>query len=329
MAKAVFKTSHGFTVGVAQLGIHGDGRGSVGQQMHDGDTAIVDPAGNLSVRFLGVDAPEVSFTLPEGAAQASDSRPGEAMFVQISDPKWEDFLSDPLGAAHGPIELEKGLREYLEPKVGPGAATNHAELARAATLALRAEVEKDIAELGQDRESFSFFLAFATEVMDGYGRFLCFINRNQQAPPRPPSYNERLLRQGQVTPYFIWPNLDPYRKQTSLSDAVPKPRSVVPEGAPSTAKQPLDDAREWVRTARTQHLGLWNEKEPLRLSPFELRFLARRTPPDRWVIDLSAGDDRLLAPQLYHLIANPEDRLFVPDPYVPLFVTKGWKKVES
>jgi hypothetical protein len=45
------KTQRGFTVGHAGLGQHGTRRGTVKQQVHDGDTVIVDPAGNLSVRF--------------------------------------------------------------------------------------------------------------------------------------------------------------------------------------------------------------------------------------------------------------------------------------
>lgn len=97
----------------------------------------------------------------------------------------------------------------------------------------------------------------------------------------------------------------------------------------SAAKQPLDDARSWVRQARDQKLGIWDSNKPLRLQPSELRFLARRSPPDRWVIDLSAGDDQLHQPQLYYCIRNPEDRLFVPEQYVPLFKEKGWKTVEA
>ena len=45
----------------------------------------------------------------------------------------------------------------------------------------------------------------------------------------------------------------------------------------------------------------------------------------RWVIDLSAGDDLLRDPQSYYLIPNEEDRLFVPEEYVALFVGKGWQ----
>jgi hypothetical protein len=61
----------------------------VRQQTHDGDTAIVDPRGNLSVRFLGVDAPEISFTLPDAAVQVPDRRPDEAVFIDISDQRWD------------------------------------------------------------------------------------------------------------------------------------------------------------------------------------------------------------------------------------------------
>jgi hypothetical protein len=62
----------------------------------------------------------------------------------------------------------------------------------------------------------------------------------------------------------------------------------------------------------------------LRLLPFELRYLSSRKPPHRWVIDLSANDAKLLAPELYYTIENPEDRLFVPDEYRELFESAGW-----
>jgi hypothetical protein len=46
------------------------------------------------------------------------------------------------------------------------------------------------------------------------------------------------------------------------------------------------------------------------------------------VIDLSAADDRLLAPQ-HGRIERPEDRLFVPPAFVALFETQGWRTVRS
>lgn len=75
----------------------------------------------------------------------------------------------------------------------------------------------------------------------------------------------------------------------------------------------------------TTSRGLFAAADPLRLLPFELRFLARRQPRDRWVIDLGGDSDRLIAPQRYLTITNPEDPLFIPAEYVPLFADRGWR----
>src|SRR5205823_7865846 len=145
--------------------------------------------------------------------------------------------------------------------------------------------------------------------MDGYGRLLCYLNRDQpqkaQPSPRPKSYNERLLAAGQVSPYFIWPNLDPYRRAAALPDSVPAPGSVAPPGTAATHRRALDEARGSVAAARAAGLGVYGAADPLRLYPFELRFLSRRKPPERWVIDLSAGDDLIHAPQRYYRIEHP------------------------
>jgi hypothetical protein len=34
----------------------------------------------------------------------------------------------------------------------------------------------------------------------------------------------------------------------------------------------------------------------------------------------------LIKPQKYYIVANIEDRLFIPEEYVPLFVEAGWKR---
>jgi hypothetical protein len=62
-------------------------------------------------------------------------------------------------------------------RVGAGAAANHARLGTAATGALRELVRGDVAVLGQTEATFRFFCAFAHEVMDGFGRLLCFLKR--------------------------------------------------------------------------------------------------------------------------------------------------------
>jgi endonuclease YncB( thermonuclease family) len=320
VAKAIFQLKSGRTAGVALLGLHGDVAGSVDQETHDGDTVNVQADGNFGVRFLGVDAPEISFTLP--------GHPDD--FQSIDSDGWKAFLADPFAAEFGAFDppLAAELRAHLEAQTGEGTAENHARLAKAAQEALKAMIKEDIQALGVDATKFRFFLAFANEVMDGYGRMLCYLNRDQKTepPPRPKSYNERLLAAGNVTPYFIWPNLDPYKRPfPSLVDAVPEPGSAVPAGAPAEATKLLEDARASVRAARENHLGVFEQADPLRLLPFELRFLARRKPPDRWVIDLGAGDAVIHKPQQYPSIANLEDRLFVPAEYVPLFVSKGWQ----
>jgi endonuclease YncB( thermonuclease family) len=324
--KAIDQTRSGLTVGYAGLGLYGDAPGSPRRQVHDGDTitvraASVDPediTGNFGVRFLGVDAPEISFPLP-----------GESGFTALSDARWAEFLGDPFADHHGRFDppLRSGLIEYLESRVGEGAAENHRKHAEAAEDALEEEVAKDLEALDKTPEAFRFFLVFAYEVMDRYGRFLCYINRLQPNPnepePRPRSYNERLLAAGMVNPYFIWPNVDPFRTAGSLVEAV-----VPPGGAAALASghNALSEARASVRDARDELTGVFDGEDPLRLQPFEVRFLSRREPPNRWVIDLGKDDDVLIQPQEYHTLPNIEDRLFVPEEHVPLFVEKGWRR---
>jgi len=47
-----------------------------------------------------------------------------------------------------------------------------------------------------------------------------YINRDQPSPnnpvPRPSRYNERLWVAGKVNPYFIWPNINPFRPQPTM-----------------------------------------------------------------------------------------------------------------
>jgi endonuclease YncB( thermonuclease family) len=320
MAKAIFTLMSGLKVGRAALGAHGDVAGSIRQQAHDGDTIIVDPDGNLGLRFLGVDAPEVSFTLP-----------GSQTFVSIANPRWTEFLTNPFAPEYGPFDppLADGLVGHVLAGIGADTAPNHARLAKEAERALENVMLADVAVLGQTPETFRLFCSFATEVMDGYGRLLCYVNRDQpdreDPEPRPKSYNERVLALGLVTPYFIWPNLDPYKRQKRLVDAVPAPGSLAPEGVGAEERRSFDEARQSVKDARAAGLGVFSPADPLLLHPFELRFLSRRKPPERWVLDLDAGDDLLRPPQTYHEIDNPEDRLFVPEEYVPLFSAKGWR----
>ena len=304
MAQAIRKTADGFSVGFARLGRRGDGRGSPGQQIYDGDTARVEADGNLGVRLLGVDAPELAFTLPEQAAEAVDRRLGER-FVQLTDPRWEEFLSDPF--PDGP-RLRRELREHLEPRVGPGTAANHAEFARAAKAALRAEVERDLEEVGGDRGSFASSWPSPRRSWtgtDGCSASSTAIRRDR--PARPPT-TSACSRRATCCPASSG------RTSTRFAAG---PRSWTPyrARAPGPAR---GAACGRPRRPRTRARPVAYD-DPLRLAPFELRFLGRGAPPDRWLIDVAARDDRLLAPQLYPRVERPEDRLFVGAAYVPLF----------
>jgi len=312
MAKAIEQLKSGLIVGHAGLGFRGGVTGSVRQQVHDGDTINVRALGNFGVRFLGVDAPEISFKLP-----------GEEGFTGLSDIKWERYLRDPFTNWPHESRLDEDLIDYLKAKIKPGVAMNQYRHATQAEDELEKEVSSDLEDLGQSEKEFQFFLAFAYEIMDRYGRLLCFINRYQPEGERPLTYNERLLQAGVSSPYFIWPNINPFREKKPLVNAVIEPKKAKEEAQRDAM---LRKAREGFRRARREGRGIFSSGDPLQLEPFEVRFLADQRRPTRWVIDLSKNDDILIKPQKYHTIRNQEDRLFIPEEYVLLFIEKDWKR---
>jgi hypothetical protein len=279
----------------------------------DGDTLGTQLDGTGSVRFLGVDAPEKSFEQPLGGAPPLNSA------------LWEQFLTNPFAPGLPASSLDPQLIQHLQARVGAGAAANHHRHAVAAGDALQALVQGDIGVMGQTPDQFGFFVAFSYEVFDRFGRFLAFVNRNQPnanvPAPRPPSYNERMLQLGRVLPYFIWPNIDPFREVPTIAEAV------LPPGTANQAagQGDLKRARDFVKAARAAGLGVFDPADPLRFEAFEIRYLGRGESPNRAVIDLSRNDDVLLRPQSYFTIPNPEDRLFIPSEFVPLFAARGWR----
>ncbi|MFG3443034.1 thermonuclease family protein [Nonomuraea sp. NPDC047897] len=317
MAKAIEQPVPGITVGHGLLARRNGVAQPVDRIVHDGDTINIAADGNFGVRLLGVDAPEVSFELPRNPALPDFPRG----FVAIEHPAWTTFLTDPFAEGFPPLALRSALHRDLLARLGPDAAANHARHAAPATRALKDMIAGDLAEQGHTEASFKLRLAFAHEILDRYGRLLCYVNREQRDRPRPDPYNERLLAAGHVVPYFIWPNVDPFvRQEGRVADAVPPPgagRAVGEAGA-------LGRAREAVRAARASGLGLWEHGAPLAVLPFELRFLAQRRAPDRYVLDLSDDARELLHPQTYFRVPAPEDRLFVNPEHAPLFREKGW-----
>lgn len=304
------------TTGFAMSGLINGHAGTPAEAVHDGDTVSVRLDGNVGLRLLGIDTPEISFSLPG------------ASFLPIEDPQWNDFLADPLSDRWGPMmqPVSDRLRAWITARTGRNAADAHRVHAIAAREEFRKLVEHDQREMGQTPESFRYYMNFGFEIMDGYGRLLCSLNRSQpnanQPTRRPPSYNLRMLESGRAFPYLIWPNVNPFDRPQFIDNAV------IPPGMAKSmadADSELTRIRAAVREARARHLGVYDMSNPLLLEPFELRNLCRRVVATRYLIDLTSDSNCLIAPADYTTVPHPEDRLWIPEIYVPLFEKAGWK----
>jgi endonuclease YncB( thermonuclease family) len=321
MAKAIFNPN-GFTRGFSLLPKHGDRTATVREAVHDGDTVTVEADGSFSIRLLGVDTPEVSFEFPKLPGD-----PRSETFRSITE--FQQYLSDPFnpdfqGSQAYEKQLGDKLLRYLKPKLNSQTASNHHEYAIAAQRELERIIEFDVNERIYQGEKFRFFMAFAYEIMDRYGRFLCYVDRDNKPIEREGrlTYNEKMLKSGLAIPYFIWPNINPFRKQGSLLEAVPAPEKF--KDFVNKDKR-TKIVRNFVKDARSDGIGVFDKQNPLILMPFELRYLARRSKPDRYVLDMSKNTPKLLKPTDYYLIPNEEDRLFVDEHFVQLFQKKGYQ----
>lgn len=185
-----------FKTGQFKLGWWGAKPGSTKQDTHDGDTVSLSTPLNFSSRFLGIDAPEVSFTIRT-----------KSTFVGIGNQKWKDFWTSGTWKTGG---FDPGLIAHLQTRIGSGVgvAENHETLARIAEDELETMIDADWSA-SDSAVDFNFFLAFGHEVLDGYGRMLCYMNADRDNFTAPAaahelSYNERLLETGAVVPYFIF-----------------------------------------------------------------------------------------------------------------------------
>jgi hypothetical protein len=226
MPNALRTTRQGFIVAQAFLA---QGK-SVKQAVHGGDTVSISPNSFLNTRLLGVDTPEVSFSLPS-----------ETTFPSIGGERWAGFLDDPFAPGLPAFDprLPDALRAHLLGAVGSGCAPTTFVHAKAAEAELQDLIQADVDDSGGSVAELGLFLAFAHDVIDRYGRLLAFVHRDDPvAQPRP--YNEHLLAGGVALPYFIWPNVAPFIREAD----VPEPG--VPIGGAH-----LDAARNAVATART------------------------------------------------------------------------------
>jgi len=309
--------SRNLKLGQAGIGKWGQNIGSVNQVVHDGDTVNTLLLKNLGVRFLGIDTPEISFQLP-----------GEENFTNLSNQKWNDLFQGPWKAG---LPIGPGLLNYLEDPSRIGVnrtdvGTNHHDLAKKAEGSLQQIIQDELNASRLPKEDFLFFLAFAHEFLDGYGRLLAYMNSDRvnypnEALPDERTYNERQLESGWAIPYFIWPNVQPFLEVKPFSQG-----NVNPAGfwALINGANKLNTARQYVVNARANGSGIFDPTNPIRVMPFELRFICRKTGPERYLIDLTdVGGNTLLHPEKYYLV-NPEDRLFISDDYVPVFESFGW-----
>ena len=304
-----------------KLAMWGAKRGTPGQVVHDGDTVGLNTALNFSSRFLGVDTPEISFTI-----RTKDD------FVPVGSPKWVTFWTS---GEWKNMPLKAALRKHLIGRIGDGSkvAANHDKLAKQAKATLTQLIEADLArsgKTGDKRGEFEFFLAFSYEFLDQYGRMLCYLNAERSvfsAPEEanPLSYNERLLATGAAVPYFIFPNLQPFLGGQPFAAASLAPKAFWKSIKGATR---LQQARAAVANARSTGQGVFAPSDRLILLPYELRYLARAGSqgPDRFVIDLGqAGGNKISKPEKYFSIARIEDRLFIAKEFMPLFVLNGWQ----
>jgi endonuclease YncB( thermonuclease family) len=296
--------------------------GGPAKAVYDGDTLRAIFPGTQGLRFLGCDTAEMAYAVPTSPTAFKGNQ-------KIGGPLWDAYLTDPLAPGAWPAFPGAGLHPVTETRLraatGPGCAANHARHADRAKQALIDIMTEDQMALGIPDDAFRLFAVIAHEVLDGYGRPLVFVNTEEKDPARRPklTYNERLIARGAAAPFFIWPNVDPFRERPRITDAALPPPDM--RRAARTGK--LARSRADAAAARAAGLGIWDPADPLRLLPYELRMLGDRRLPSRWVIDLSAPDDdaTLYPPEAYPLIPNPEDRLFIPEEYVPLFAAKGWR----
>jgi endonuclease YncB( thermonuclease family) len=318
--KAISISQQGFKIGNGKLGKWGAGTGSVKQIVHDGDTVSTLLDNNLSVRFLGIDTPEVSIPLPADPNN----------FEAISGAKWDAFFTS--GDWKKDLVCEANLMAYLTNLIGNGAgiAKNHADHAKDSTKALEKIIQDDVTLSGKTKETFDFFMAYGFDVLDSFARLLCYLNSDMAnfanpadaASIKKKSYNERQLENGAALPYFIFPNIQPFINIKPFSQATITPNNF---WILITQAWKLNAARDFVKQARQNKLGIYNAAKPLILAPHELRFIGRQTSPDRFVVDLSQPfTNQLLRPEKYFTITNPEDRMHIPKEYVPMFEKYGW-----
>lgn len=326
MAGSIFSvSSSGFKYGQTKFANRSNSRASTAQITHDGDTVSVSTDANLGIRFLGIDTPEISFDFP-----------GKRGFLGLNNPAWEEFFFTGPDLARKLSKFSPELQAHLGSVLGDGTgiAANHYFHADKGRENLKKEIDEDILACGKTNEDFLFFQAYAYEFLESYGRLLCYLRPHRDnfegETPATSSidYNIRQLAGGFATPYFIFPNVDPFLR---ISNPLDK-KIIAPDGFWKfmTKASKLKASRDAVKAAKNRQTGIYDPSNPLRLLPMELRSIARGSKPNRAVIDLGKpGVNKILDPELYFTIENVEDRFYLPAMFTDYFVLAGWEMVKA
>ena len=326
------------------------------ESIHDGDTMYTASEGILPIRFSGIDTPETNYNLPI-IKKPNDiqERNGNPFIPPSPIEDFKEYLSNPFDERYyDSKDFRNALGEdlvenHLKSKLNDKTAINHKRHAINARNALIQLIEEDIGISLTSTDVFKFYIAFSFETTDRFGRILGWVNKyNSDNDRKDLSYNEKMLKLGMAIPYFIWPNISPFRRSLSITQALPNKEdffNCIEED------NKLSNARKFVKNAREQKLGIFEEQEGLMLMPFELRYLADRftglmnnpvpckqsqniidrsnqKPVHRYVIDLSYNQEPIIVkPEEYYKI-KVEDRLFIDEHFVPLFQKHGYQVKE-
>ena len=192
----------------------------------------------------------------------------------LSNPFDDQYIdSQEFRTAIGEELIENHLQEIFD---NNKTAQNHRDYAIKAKEGLTNIIKTDIESHGSTLKDFELFLAFSHEPIDRFGRFLAWIERQEETPANRDelTYNEKMLKEGLAVPYFIFPNISPFVNE-SIINSVPCPDeffSIVNKEGSS-----LYEARKMVKGADKRGLGVFDKHNPLLLLPFELRFLCDRS----------------------------------------------------
>ncbi|MFN6955174.1 MAG: hypothetical protein ACK4PG_10310 [Acetobacteraceae bacterium] len=305
---------------------------SIRAAVPDGDTVGLRALGNLGVRFLGIDTPETKTQVPRpGGTQSPWLNTGHDEAKAFLDTAFDE---DRFGPFRGEVSYSAGkaflahLAERIRAAGGGAAvADNHRAHGKAAEDALETMIAADCAaQFAGNAAAMQFHLAYGNDVFDRYGRLLAYVNvAVADAARRPPDLNTRLAAEGWATPYFIWPNTQPFLGLPLLRAALGPAAFEAALAAKDRHAKRLADARAAVAAARAAGKGIYAPGNRLVLEAAELRMLTGRRLPARRVIDLRNPRGVLLPPTGYVTIPHAEDRLYIPPEFEPLFVERGWR----